>query len=79
MDGYEEYIVLKEWEKIYKNEEIYFIRFGGNYMIDMKDGIKFFIDVYFFDFVDFIKKVLIIFMRILYGKENDKEIYYKYV
>lgn len=40
MDGYEEYTVLKEWEKTHKNEEIYSIRFGGNYMIDMKDGIK---------------------------------------
>ncbi len=52
MDGYEEYTVLKEWEKTHKNEEIYSIRFGGNYMIDMKDGIKLSTDVYLPDFVD---------------------------
>ncbi|HBF4993321.1 TPA: CocE/NonD family hydrolase [Clostridioides difficile] len=79
MDGYEEYTVLKEWEKTHKNEEIYSIRFGGNYMIDMKDGIKLSTDVYLPDFVDSTKKAPTILMRTPYGKENDKEIYYKYV
>ncbi len=42
--------------KTHKNEEIYSIRFGGNYMIDMKDGIKLSTDVYLPDFVDSTKK-----------------------
>ncbi|MCC0657686.1 CocE/NonD family hydrolase [Clostridioides sp. ES-S-0123-01] len=79
MDEYEDYTILKEWKKTHKNEAIYPIKFDGNYMIDMKDGIKLSTDVYLPKFKDSTKKVPTILMRTPYGKENDKEIYYKYV
>lgn len=58
MDEYEDYTILKEWKKTHKNEAIYPIKFDGNYMIDMKDGIKLSTDVYLPKFEDSTKKYL---------------------
>lgn len=76
-EGFEDETVLKSWKEHFPSEKIYGVKYLGKFDVVTRDNVKLSTDVYVPNGID--EKVPAVLVRTPYGKEDGKEIYYRYV
>lgn len=77
LEGQEDKTVLKLWQETWPDETIYGVRQEGTFLVPMRDGVCLSTDVYLPEGIT--EPVPAVFVRTPYGKEDGREIYYRYV
>ena len=76
-DGWEEKTVLGRWKEVWADQPIYPVRYAGMFSVPMRDGVKLSTDVYLPEGIG--EGVPAVLVRTPYGKEENRESYYRYV
>lgn len=77
LEGQENKTVLKLWRETWPDETIYGVRHAGTFPVPMRDGVHLSTDVYLPEGIS--EPVPAVFVRTPYGKEDGREVYYRYV
>lgn len=75
--GWEEKTILKSWNEVWKDRPIHPVRYEGMFDVSMRDGVKLSTDVYLPGGIN--EPVPAVLIRTPYGKEENHQIYYRYV
>ncbi|MCQ1531515.1 CocE/NonD family hydrolase [Lutispora saccharofermentans] len=76
-EGYELRTSLKVWNEKKKGEKLHPVKFLGEFMVEMRDGVKLSTNVFLPKGID--EKLPVILVRTPYGKEIFSQNHYKYV